>query len=100
MEKAKAHKKKHAQGLVLKITPIISALVTTPEKPQLELLLRSARATGEEAYAELKAIQRSCNLVMSEQSIDEELLDVKHLTSKIGQARKTDALLTGMVASA
>ena len=100
MEKAKAQKTKHAQGLAHKISFIISALATTLEKPQLELLPRSVRATGEEAYAELNAIQRSCNLVISEQAIHEELLDVKQLTSKIGQARKIDALLTGMVASA
>ena len=82
------------------MTPVMRAMTATLEKPQFENLPRSVRATGEEAYAELKAIQRSCNLVISEQSIDEALLDVKQLTSKIGQARKIDALLTGMVASA
>ena len=78
----------------------MSALTATLEKPQLEKLPRSVRATGEEAYAELKAIQRSCNPVISEQSIDEELIDVKQSTSKIGRTQKIDVLLTGMVASA
>ena len=81
------------------MAPVTSGLTSALEKPQLEKLPRSVRSTGAEAYAELQAIQRSCNLVISAQSIDEELIDVKQLTSKLGQARKIDALLTGMVAS-
>ena len=99
-QKAMAQKKKVAQAIVHKMTPVMSALTPTLEKPQLEKLPLSVRSTGEEAYAGLKAIQRSCNVVISEQSIDEELIGLKQLTSKLGQARKIDALLTGMFASA
>ena len=99
MQKAKASKQKLATSIVTKLTPVMSALTATLQKPQLLKFPSSVRATGEDAYAELRALQQSCNLVISAEDQSVDLIDGKVLITKLANARKIDALMTGMCAS-
>ena len=99
VKKAKASKQKLATSIVTKMTPVMSALSVTLQKPQLLKFPSSIRATGEDAYGELRALQQRCNLVISAEDQSVDLIDGKVLITKLVNARKIDALLTGMCAS-
>ena len=99
MQKLNAAKTRLAESLINKVNQPLSALTATLARPHILLLPASIKTTGETILSELADIHKMCKMVVEDPSSDIELLTIKELTTKIGHAKKFDALLSGMAAS-
>ena len=95
-KKALEQNKKRAQSLLTKMETGLQALTSTLEQPESLMLREHVRLTGEAALAELKDIQKRCRCVIQDPSRDDELMELKELTAKLGHAKRIDSLMTGI----
>ena len=94
--KALQQKKKRAQSLLTKMETGLQTLSSTLEQPESLTLPEQVRMTGEAALGELKDIQKRCRRVIQDPSLDEQLMDLKELTTKLVHAKRIDSLMTGI----
>ena len=95
-KKALEQKKKLAQCLLAKMETGLKALASTLERPESLALPEHVRMTGETALGELQDIKKRCSGVIQDPSRDDELMDLKELTAKLGHAKRIDSLMTGI----
>ena len=95
-DRTENQKKKRAQCLLTNMETGLKALTSTLEQPASLTLPEHVRLTGEAALGELKDIKKRCTCVIQDPSREDELMDLKELTAKLGHAKRIDSLITGI----